>query len=348
MPVHNALPYLDEAIESILGQSFAEFEFVILDDGSTDGSGERLRHWASRDSRIRLLTAERKLGPVRSSNTVARAAMAPFVARMDADDRSYPDRFAKQLELLRGDSGIGVVASLSDVIDASDRKMREAEVWRLSRRSVLVPFAHGAMMYRREIFDRLGGYRPECEYWEDQDLITRMAAVAKVVVIPRALYRVRQSSTSTRVGAEQDRIENSLDLMYRCIARLEEDRGYDDLLARRTDDKLDPRVFISHGSVLLWAGVRPKIFRRFLKRAKLSFDAKTAATAVWIAWASVSPFTLRKFLLFLLAARNSLASNKVRTDEPVVWRPNAGIGRIRAEHPQDQAALAKDAEYGRK
>src|SRR3982750_4446489 len=90
MPVHNALPYLDAAVESILHQTFDDFEFVILDDASTDGSTERLRHWAARDSRIRLLEVDRNLGPARSSERVARAATASIVARMDADDISYP------------------------------------------------------------------------------------------------------------------------------------------------------------------------------------------------------------------------------------------------------------------
>jgi glycosyltransferase involved in cell wall biosynthesis len=348
MPVHNALPYLDQAVESILEQSFTDFEFVILDDGSTDGSSTRLRDWAARDSRIRLVAADQRLGPVGSSNRVAQAARAPVVARMDADDISYPDRLAEELELLRSDDEIGLVASLADVIDASDRELRGPEVWRLLRRSVFVPFAHGAMMYRRELFDRLGGYRSECVYWEDQDLITRMAEIAKVMVIPRALYRVRQSSTSTRFGAEQDRIEESLDRMYRCIARIEEGRGYDDLLSHSTGDKLDPRVFLSHGSVLLWAGIRPRIFRRFLKRAKLSFDAKTAATAVWMAWASVSPASLRRFLLFLLAARNSAASGKIPTDRPLLWHPMRVIGRLRKRHPQQDDSIGRVSESARK
>src|SRR5215217_6515900 len=89
MPVYNPLPYLDAAVESILGQSFEDFEFVILDDASTDGSTERLREWASKDSRIRLIEESSNLGPAVSSDRVARAARAPIVARMDADDISY-------------------------------------------------------------------------------------------------------------------------------------------------------------------------------------------------------------------------------------------------------------------
>ena len=103
MPVHNAMPYLDVAVESILGQTFADFEFVILDDASTDGSTARLREWADRDPRIRLLEEKRNLGPALSSQRVAEAARAPIVARMDADDVSYPRRLEEQLEVLRSE-----------------------------------------------------------------------------------------------------------------------------------------------------------------------------------------------------------------------------------------------------
>ena len=77
MPVHNAMPYLDIAVESILGQTLQNFEFVILDDASTDGSTERLREWASRDPRIRLIEEKTNLGPALSSERVAREARAP-------------------------------------------------------------------------------------------------------------------------------------------------------------------------------------------------------------------------------------------------------------------------------
>jgi len=143
MPVHNALPHLDAAVHSILGQSFVDFEFVILDDASTDGSRERLRELAALDPRIRLLEVDEKLGPVASSNMVAAAAKAPFVARMDADDVSYPDRLGEQLQVLRDDREAGVVASLCDTIDSAGRILRQPEAWRLARPSPFVPFAHG-------------------------------------------------------------------------------------------------------------------------------------------------------------------------------------------------------------
>ena len=322
MPVHNAMPYLDIAVESILGQTFQDFEFVILDDASTDGSTERLREWASRDPRIRLLKEERNLGPARSSDRVARAASAPIVARTDADDVSYPTRLAEQLEVLDRHPDVGVVGGLYDVIDPKGRKIRGPEPWRLNQGGSIPPFGNGPMMYRREIFERVGGYRTECEFWEDHDLILRMAAVSKVMVVPHAIYQVRQSPVSTRFGpSKEERVETALNLMYRSRARLEQHRSYDDLLGSTApeDGDVDPRVYISLGSQLLWAGGRPRLFRRLLKRGKLSFDFRTLSALVWTAWASLEPRSLRTFLHSLMFVRNLRASFTVRPNGPVLW-----------------------------
>jgi len=150
MPVHNAMPYLDIAVESILGQTFQNFEFVILDDASTDGSTQRLREWAAREPRIRLIEVKRNLGPALSSQRVAEAARAPIVARMDADDISRPWRLAEQLEVLDKFPTVGVVGGLYDIIDAAGGKIRGPEAWRLVN-SAVPPFGNGPMMYRREV-----------------------------------------------------------------------------------------------------------------------------------------------------------------------------------------------------
>jgi glycosyltransferase involved in cell wall biosynthesis len=330
MPVYNALPHLDQAIESILKQTLSEFEFVILDDASTDGSRERLEHWAELDSRIRLLEGDENLGPVGSSNFVARAARAPFVARMDADDISYPERLAEQIHVLREHPEVGLVASLCDMIDSAGRKVRGPEVWRLSRQSVFVPFAHGATMYRREVFDVVGGYREQCEFWEDQDLVVRISAVSSIAVIPRPLYRVRQSATSTRVVSGQERLEQALDKFYQATDRLGQGQDYEGIFQApaKSDHKLDPRVFISFGAVRLWAGGKPRLFRRFLSHAQLSWNARTLVGLVWTTWASASPATLRAFLMFLLKARNRFTSGQISTEDPVLWHPRRRLQRF--------------------
>lgn len=329
MPVHNALPYLDMAIKSVLRQTFADFEFVILDDASTDGSSDRLRRWAVRDSRIRLLRVDRNLGPVGSSNMVANEAHSELVARMDADDVSHPERFSKQLEVFSSDSGVGVVASLSDVIDANGRRLRGPEKWRLARNSVMVPFAHGAIMYRRTLFETVGGYRNGCEYWEDQDLITRMVKASKAIVISTSLYTVRQTASSTRVTSEQTRLEQALNRMYRCMDRVARGQPYEDLLTDKGPDtsKMDPRVFIAMGSTMLWSGARPRLFRRTLERGKLRANSISAIAIMWTAWASVSPSTLRGFSRLLLKLRNFLSS--IGADKLIRWTPPSRGGIFR-------------------
>lgn len=321
MPAHNALPYLDEAIESILGQTFTDFELVILDDASTDGTGNRLEQWIARDPRIRLLKAERQLGPVGSSNLVAREARATLVARMDADDISYPNRFGEQVQLLRENTDVGLVASLCDVIDANGRNLRGPEKWRLLRKSPMAPFAHGAIMYRRSVFDNVGGYRAPCEFWEDQDLIARIARVSRILVSQNVLYAVRQTSSSTRALSKIERLEEGMNLMYRCMDRLNEGRLYGDLLA--TDvaaGKLDPRVFIAIGSTALWAGKRPRLLNRLLERGDLGMNVTSVAALTWTAWASLSPSTLRFFLGRVLRIRNFAARSK-SAQGPVSWCP---------------------------
>ena len=323
MPVHNGLPHLDEAIESILVQTFDDFEFVIVDDASTDGSRERLRDWARRDGRIRLIELDDKLGPAMSSDRAAREAKTPIVARMDADDVSSPERLARQFAVLRDNPDCGLVASLCEIIDESGSLIRGPEPWRLARRSWLAPFAHGAIMYRRAVFDGLGGYRHECVYWEDQDLIARFAAASKILVIPQSLYQVRQTGTSTRAISDQRHLEGAMNLAYTSVDRLNCQTGYEDLLSGRSrDSKVDPRVFVALGSLTLWTGNRPRLFLRFLRRGKLRPDARTLAALGWTAWASLSPSSLRAFLQWRVAIKNRLAGS-VSSNDPVAWPPSS-------------------------
>lgn len=326
MPVHNALPHLDAAVLSILGQSFSDFEFLIYDDGSTDGSTDRLRELAARDERITLFEGKRQLGPALSSRFIAEKAMSALVARMDADDLSHPDRLRQQVELLDSDPELGLVASLCDVIDANGRHLRTPEYWRLARSSCYAPFPHGSMTYRREIYDRSGGYRAQSEYWEDQDLVLRMARLARVAVIPEALYQNRLTLGSTRVTSDHQRVERAVDLMYRSIAALEERGDFDAVIAPDTPrpEKFDPRVFIAAGSLILWAGGRPKVLDRLLARGRLRFDFRTLVALVWAAWAEVSPGSLRRLLKLLLHWRNRAAS-VARAAGPVYWAPSRAI-----------------------
>ena len=324
MPVHNALPYLDEAVESILGQSRDDFEFVTYDDASTDGSADRLEHWAARDSRIRLIRGKRRLGPALSSNEVVSHSTAPLVARMDADDISMPERLERQLEVMREHPEAGIVASMCDFIDQAGRKLRGPEYWRLARTSISRPFPHGSMMVRREVFEEIGGYRAECAYWEDFDFMLRASEQTRILVIPEALYRWRYTGAGTRLASDQVLVENAIDLRYRAIARARENRSYDDILREpppKSDEPVDPRVFVSLGSLALWSRRRPDVAGRFFTRARLRFDLPSVIGIMWVGWASTSPGTLRWLTSLMSRIRNAALRNKPPLEGPIEWRP---------------------------
>ena len=322
MPVHNAMPHLDDAVRSILSQTYTDFEFLIFDDGSTDGSTERLRYWAKEDLRIRLIEGSANLGPVGSSAAVVEQASGNLIARMDADDISRPERLQRQFEVLRERPDVGLIACVCDVIDAHGDLVRSPDIWRLARRSWFAPFAHGSAMFRRTLFEAVGGYRAECEFWEDQDLFVRMllAGEGTVLSLTDPLYRVRYSRVSTRVASDQQRVERAVDLMYRSVDRLDERRTYDDLVVGdHSTARLDPRVFIATGSLSLWADGRPHLLGRLLRESQLRFDSRSIAALVWTSWASLSPGSLRMFLKMLVGVRNALTSDDRQVY--VEWSP---------------------------
>lgn len=319
MPVRDAGPYLDEAIRSILDQTFADFEFIIRDDGSTDGSTERLQYWAERDSRIKLFIGAESLGPAASSNWVVAKASAPFVARMDADDLCHPDRLKRQVEVLRERPDACMVGTLWEGIDEEGRRVRPRDRWRLSRPSVFSPFPHGSIMFRRSAFERVGGYRVEANFWEDADLYLRMASVGRLLVLPEPLYFHRASPLSTRLTSDREVVERSVDRMYRRLG------GFPD----GTDEKLLPRVFVSIGSTRLWAGRSPAVLGRLLGRGRLGLDRESAAVLIWALWGSLSPASLRFVLRLVVTVRDRSVRGRFADGSPQEWRiPGAACERI--------------------
>ncbi len=297
MPVYNALPFLDESIRSILEQTFSNFEFVILDDASTDGSVERLREWANRDQRIHLHESHRRLGLSGSSNAVVEKARAGIVARMDADDIAHPDRLMRQWNTFEGHPDIALVGTLCNGIDASGRVVRPRDRWRLVRRSRYIPFPHGSAMFRREVFDRVGGYDEASAGGEDQDLFLRMAACGRVVTLPDVLYSYRYHANNATLFNGK-----------RAVAEDHSENGQ--ALA----------AFYMLGAMRLWAGDPPMLLEPMLRKKSLQWNAKTFMILVSAIWGHLSPPTLRIFLRSSIRARDLLASVRVKDGRPYEWR----------------------------
>jgi hypothetical protein len=212
MSVFNGERFLASAIESVLAQDFADFEFLIIDDGSSDGSAGLIREYAERDPRIRPIVRENR-GLVASLNEMIDAARAPIIARMDADDICRPDRFARQIGFLAGHPEYGVVGSWSEDIGENGEKLVRSGADHPETHEELLAaieiggqlICHPAAMYRRDVVRSVGGYHAAFRHCEDLDLWLRLSSVTRLGNIPERLLRYRRypGQVSSRHATEQ-------------------------------------------------------------------------------------------------------------------------------------------------
>lgn len=198
MSVYNNAPFLAQAIESILAQTFEDFEFLIVDDGSRDGSGAIIDAYAAKDSRIRAIHQSNQ-GLVASLNRLLAEARAPLIARMDGDDISLPDRFERQVIFLDAHPDHGVVGTCTDDIDEQGRIRRNIDFHPLDHDSFVAALSggpllcHPSVMMRRDLVLAAGGYRKAFAHCEDYDLWLRLADRTKICSLPDRLLHYRRS-----------------------------------------------------------------------------------------------------------------------------------------------------------
>ena len=300
MPVHNGLPFLDQSITSILEQTFTDFELVILNDASTDGTDEVLRKWQARDDRIRLHQSDRKLGLVGSSNLVVAKACGAVIARMDADDVSHRDRLQRQWDVLQNHSDVVAVGTLCDGIDATGRVVRPRDRWRIVRASRYVPFPHGSAMFRRTAFELLQGYDERFSGGEDQDFFYRMRSQGRVVTLPDVLYHYRYHASNATLLTGAKGVS---------AARNGHHQNSDGLAA-----------LYMWGSMRLWAGEKPAILPQLINSRVLRSNWKSLLALASGLVGSVSPRALRFGLRSFIRARDLIATSTVREGRPYEWR----------------------------
>jgi len=199
MPVRNGGRDLDEALTSILGQTFGAFELIAVDDGSTDETPSRLRRASEEDPRVRVIVSP-GTGFVAAVNAGIAASVSDWIARMDADDRSHPERLARQVAHLDAHPEVDLLGTSVRVIDAAGTPVStirfplDQAVIALSLRTE-TPFCHGTVMMRRAALIAAGGYRSDRFPAEDYDLWCRLAtAGARLANLDQPLYDYRLSA----------------------------------------------------------------------------------------------------------------------------------------------------------
>jgi glycosyltransferase involved in cell wall biosynthesis len=205
MPVYNGERYVSLAVESILGQSFPDFEFIIINDGSDDGSLSILQRYADADPRIVLISRENR-GLVQTLNEGIELAQGSLIARMDADDIALRNRFQIQKSYMDSNPDVICVGGVCRVIDAkgrflinTDTKTGYETVEKLALQGVS-PIAHPSAMIRLDALKNVGGYAQEDWPAEDLALWIKLSAEGKIDNVPEVIleYRIHDKSISTK------------------------------------------------------------------------------------------------------------------------------------------------------
>ena len=294
MSVYNGAEHLREAVESILNQTFTDFEFIIVDDGSADSTWDILKSYE--DPRIVLARNRENIGLTKSLNEGLGMMKGDYIARQDADDVSLPERLGEQVAVLDDEQGVGLVCSSfvemnhegqevgTVILPAKDHEIMDY----LLRWNCL---CHGAVMFRRECVARIGVYRDEFQFAQDYDLWLRIAERYKVANLSRPLYKRRISPGIISIIHRQAQDEYA-----RLAIELAEER------ARRGRDRLGASISQSH----------PNAWQRRRSSARITFF-----------WArELSRQRRRREALTMLA--RSILNNPFRRDP---WALSSGVVR---------------------
>jgi glycosyltransferase involved in cell wall biosynthesis len=315
MTVFNAGRFLNSSIRSILTQTFRDFEFLIVDDCSTDGSAEVAETWQSRDSRIRVIRNLQNRGQTACLNQGLELARGQWIARHDADDLSHPTRLTLQHRLTISRPDIVLLGTNGRIIDEQDRLVglldapltQQGIIWTAP---FLNPFMHTSVLFRTDIIrDEFGGYDSSYRIAQDYELWTRVISKCQGANLPERLICYRHLATSmSKMGREQAFAEASAvsgreaarllgrefnPAELRLIAAFREGLDpanrkafwelYDKLLPRRDSQTDDIRRTVAMHHLKAAGALTSKSRRLALAEILTALRTDTAATLGWLA-----------------------------------------------------------------
>ena len=281
MSVYNNSDHLEKTIDSILNQTHADFELIIINDGSTDNSQQILQTVAEKDSRIRLFQQPNN-GLTNALIFGCEQATAKYIARHDVGDRSSADRFTKQLRYLESNRDCAVVFSQFRSVDKLDNIIHTYSPTENAFRSsieigdhdICAPSHHGCAMFRKACYSMAGGYRRQFYFTQDLDLWVRMSEYGKIHLIEEFLYDTL-IATDTISGKFQPLQKQYHDIIIESAHRRREGKSDAGALARA--EKIRPTTSVlrlnSNASNTLYfmasclINTNPSLAKAYLKQA---------------------------------------------------------------------------------
>lgn len=224
MPIFNNGEYLNESIESIVLQSYKNFEFIIVDDASCDTSPEILSQWAAKDPRLKVITNKENMGLTKSLNKAIGAARGEYIARQDGDDISLPERFEKQIEFFQKYPEITIAGTFGYIIDKQGailgKEVLPASSEEIKRDFIKRnPLMHTSVMIKKEILDGVGGYDETFKTSQDYELWSRILRIAKGGNVPLFLVKKRYHLNMISIKKDRDQLINTILVQKKAIHR---------------------------------------------------------------------------------------------------------------------------------
>lgn len=312
MSVYNGEKYLREAVDSILAQTFTDFEFIIINDGSTDKTKEILSSYD--DERI-VVIDQQNVGLTKSLNRGIKMAKGEYIARMDADDISLPERLEKQVRFLDHNRDIVLVGTSPICINENGKAIETGNVSTASdeiKKNLLNgnQFTHGSVMFRKSCIEAVGFYREEFDVAQDYDLWLRISEVFGVGNIEEPLYKWRINPKSIAF-VKKDKSEEAASLAV-ILARERRKSGKESLhlvSTRREKSKTVGTMFlkarvkirkISAGNYYFWG--RRLFYQGAYKDAR-EFLLKSLVN---------NPFCINTWRLLILATLSKKWTTRIR------------------------------------
>lgn len=224
MPVYNVKQYVRSALESILNQTYSNFEFIIIDDDSNDGTFEILKSFKKKDKRIILRRNKKNLGVTKSLNKALRLTKGKYIARMDADDWSYPERFELQVKLMKDNPDVVVSGSYIEVCDSKLRLryVRKYNIDDISIRKHLFrysPFAHPTTIWQAKVFKR-ELYNEAINVSQDYELYFRVGKIGKFMNLDKPLLKLRIHEHSVSTTKNDLQLKNTILIRLNAVLML--------------------------------------------------------------------------------------------------------------------------------